>query len=143
MSKKITGFFYPVGNDNPIAYENLIPDDVYTDFDIESVECNGMKLNIGTITVTSIDDYPYETLKRACLFQSLLEHGVLDDLLNYMEMVGNSGPEGRVLKIWFNAMQTLTRTHSKALMIQAAMQWTDEQVKAFWIRGEEIKNNDI
>jgi len=139
MNKKITGFFLGT---NPKPYEALIPSDIYPDFDINAVTCDGIGLDMSTIEITEVDDYNYQTVKRACLFQAMLEQNVLDDLLALIEDLAASSTQGRVVKIWFDAMTTLNRYHPKAQMLQAALNWSDEFVKQLWIRAEQIQQDD-
>lgn len=137
MAKKITGFFL-----NSKPYEALIPDSVYPDFDINNVSCDGEGLDMSTIQIVDVDEHNYEILKRACLFQAMLEEGVLDALLTKVEQIAAATPQGRIVKIWFDAMTTLNRWHLKAVMLQNAMGWSDEFVKQLWLRGEQIQKDD-
>lgn len=143
MAKKITGFFLADSTQTVYPYEALIPDDVYSVYDINSVICNWVGLDMATINITDVDEYNYQTLKKACLYQSLFEINELDSLLNKVDEIAAASPQGKVFKIWLDSMQTITRFHSKAIALQTAMGWSDAFVKAFWIRAEEIQSQDI
>ena len=149
MKVKITGQFT---NGQPyyavIPKENLTDVEAQTLLDSESWKDNsstsdGSPLDVTTLQAELFDGYNYQTLKKACLYQSLFEINELDSLLNKVDEIAAASPQGKVFKIWLDSMQTITRFHSKAIALQTAMGWSDAFVEAFWIRAEEIQSQDI
>lgn len=128
MAKKITGYFT-----GGIPYEALIPDDVYPDYVIDNVTCNGNHLNIATISIVEVDEYNYVPVKKAALREALYES---NDLTSVEAAINAANG---VVKIWWEDMQYITLENPKTLMIQTALGWSETKVKGIFRRANEIQ----
>lgn len=128
MAKKITGYFT-----GGLPYEALIPDDVYPDYVIGDVTCNGKHLNMATINIVDVDEYNYVPVKKAALREALYES---NDLASVEAAINAANG---VVKIWWEDMQHITLENPKTLMIQTALGWSESKVKGIFRRANEIQ----